>query len=95
MDDFLFDYYKSGYLYKVKMPNHMFAISEFIYKRYQHKVFLTFKFYYEYNQFFVNLEKQMMKERSKIEYYIILLNKVIEATKLSFDLRYIFVSFLV
>ena len=72
MDDFLFDYYKSGNLYKVKMPNHMFTISEFIYKRYQHKVFLTFKFYYEYD-----LEQQMMKERIKIEYYIILLNKVI------------------
>jgi len=94
--------YKFGICNRIIKPeyedysdNYKLTITELVIKMYKWKLYLTFMFYYEYDGFFNELEKQMQREKSKIEYYIILLNKVIANTKLSFDLCYIFVSFLV
>ena len=102
MDPEFLHLYKFGIYNRIIKPeyedyfdDYKLTIAELVIKRYRRKLYLTFVFHYSYDSFFTTLKKQMNKEKSKIEYYIILLNKVISHTKLSFDLRYIFLSFLI
>ena len=102
MDADFLRWYKFGVYNRIIKPeyedyfdDYKLTITELVLKRYRRKLYLTFIFYYEYDSFFANLKQHMTNDKHKIEYYIILLNKVIENTKLSFDLRYIFVAFLI
>ena len=102
MDPEFLHLYKFGIYNRIIKPeyedyfdDYKLTIVELVIKRYRRKLYLTFMFYYEYDSVFPNLTKQMIKNISKIEYYVILLNKVIENTNISFDLRYLFISFLV
>ena len=94
--------YRWGLINRVIKPeyedyknDHLLTIEQLMIKRYKRKSYLFFEYYSEFDNFFVSTGKKMHLEKVKINYFIVIFNKIIEKTGLSYDLRYIFVSFLV
>ena len=70
------------------------TIEEIIVQRFKRKGYLIFMYYYK-NHFYKEPWDMMMIERQKIEYWITICNQIIRNTNLCFDIRYIFIRFLV